>query len=116
MENTTPKRKSPVLFIIGAIVLVLAFFGIKWIIHRMHYESTDNAQVESRSIPVLARVAGYIDSVTVDDFGNVKAGQALITIDDQEYHLAVVQAQADVMNANADMANAQAAYSNAVAN
>jgi membrane fusion protein (multidrug efflux system) len=115
MENTTPKRKSPLIFIIGAVILVLAFFGVRALIHHLKYEGTDNAQVEARSVPVISRVAGYIDSVSVDDYGRVTAGQSLVKIDDIEYKLAYIQAQADVMNARADMANAQAAYSNSIA-
>jgi membrane fusion protein (multidrug efflux system) len=115
METPSPKRKSPLIFILAAVVLVLGYFGIRTLLHRMKYESTDNAQVESRSTPVISRVAGYIDSLDIDDFGKVTAGQRLVRIDDIEYKLAVIQAQADVMNAKADMANAQAAYSNSVA-
>ena len=98
MENAKPKRKSPLLFIVGAVILVAAFFGIRALLHHLKYETTDNAQVESRSVPVLSRVAGYIDSLGVDDFGKVKAGQSLVRIDDKEYSLAVIQAQAEAMN------------------
>jgi membrane fusion protein (multidrug efflux system) len=118
MENSTgpQKKKSPVIFIVIAVVVVAAFFGIRSFIHGMNYESTDNAQIESRSVPVISRVAGYIDSLTVDDYGRVKAGQLLIKIDEKEYALAVAQAKADLSNAEADLANAQAAYSNSLAN
>jgi membrane fusion protein (multidrug efflux system) len=115
MEKQTPRRKSPLIFVLGAMILVLAFFGIRALLHRMKYEGTDNAQVESRSIPVISRVAGYIDSLGIDDFGKVTAGQRLVRIDDIEYKLAIIQAQADLMNAKADMANAQATRSNSVA-
>ena len=115
MENASPKRKRPLIFVLGAVILVLAYFGVRALLHHMKYESTDNAQVESRSTPVISRVAGYIDSLGIDDFGEVTAGQRLVKIDEIEYKLAVIQAQADVMNAKADMANAQAAYSNSVA-
>jgi membrane fusion protein (multidrug efflux system) len=118
MENTTekPKRKSPLIYIIGVVALVLAFVGVRAYLHHLKYESTDNAQVESHSIPVIARVAGYIDSVFVDDYGQIVANQPLVRIDSKEYDLALVQAQADMLNAQADMANAQAALSNAYAN
>jgi membrane fusion protein (multidrug efflux system) len=118
MENTTPpaKKKSPVIFVVIGVLVLAAFFGIKSLIHNMKYESTDNAQIESRAVPVIARVSGYIDSLSVDDFGNVKSGQLLIKIDDQEYSIAVTQAKADVLNAEADLANAQAAYRNSLAN
>jgi membrane fusion protein (multidrug efflux system) len=116
MENATPKRRSPLVYVLGVVVLVLIFFGGRALLHYMKYESTDNAQVESRSVPVISRVSGYIDSLGVDDYDRVTAGQKLIKIDDKEYRLAVIQARADVMNARADMANAQAALSNATAN
>jgi membrane fusion protein (multidrug efflux system) len=117
MENTTPqtKKKSPAIYIVAAAVAVAAFFGIRSLLHKMKYETTDNAQVESRSVPVISRVAGYIDSLAVDDYGSVKAGETLIKIDDQEYKLAVVQSKADLMNAQADMANADAGYRNSLA-
>jgi membrane fusion protein (multidrug efflux system) len=116
MENATPKRKSPLLYVFGGVVLVLIFFGGRTFLHYLKYESTDNAQVESRSVPVIVRVSGYIDSLGVDDFDRVTTGQKLVKIDDKEYKLAVTQAQSDVMNAQADMANAQAALNNSTAN
>ncbi|MBT1702438.1 HlyD family secretion protein [Chryseosolibacter indicus] len=118
MENTnpTPKKKKPVIFIVGAVILLVAFFGIRSLIRSMKYESTDNAQIESRSVPVISRVAGYVDSIQVDDYNKVDKGQLLVKIDDQEYKLAVVQAQADLMNAEADLANAEASYRNSIAN
>lgn len=59
------------------------------------YESMDNAQIEGNSAPVLARVAGYVQSVNVDDYANVRKGQLLITIDPQEYDVALAQVEAD---------------------
>jgi membrane fusion protein, multidrug efflux system len=116
MEQTNPpKKKNKAIFIVGGILAVAAFLGVRSLLHRMKYESTDNAQIESRSVPVISRVGGYIDSLNVDDYGRVKAGTSLIKIDAQEYALAVVQAKADLMNAEADMANAEAAYSNSLA-
>lgn len=117
MENTNPPRKkSRVLFIIIGIVAIAAFFGIRSLLHNLKYETTDNAQIESRSVPVISRVAGYIDSLGVDDYGQVSADQTIIKIDDAEYALAAAQAKADWMNARADEVNAQAGYQNALAN
>jgi membrane fusion protein, multidrug efflux system len=116
MENTAPaKKRNPLVFVVPVIILIAAFFGIRRWLHNSRYESTDNAQIESRSVPVISRVAGYIDTVAVDDYGSVKAGQTLIRIDDREYALALTQAQADLMNAEADLANAEAAYRNSIA-
>lgn len=118
MENTepAPKKRNPMVFIAPVILAVAAFFGIRALLHNMHYETTDNAQVESRAVPVISRVAGYIDSLQVDDYARVNRQQLLIRIDDTEYALSVTQAQADLTNAEADLANAQASYGNSVAN
>jgi len=112
-ENITPeapkKKKSKVPFIIlGVIVLVGGFFGVKRIIHGIHYESTDNATVETNNIPILSRVNGYIDSVAVTDYQDVKKGDLLLTIDDRELKIAVQQAEADLLAAQADLLNAHA--------
>lgn len=117
MENTQPsKKKNPLIFVMLGVAAIAAFFGIKSLIHNMSVESTDNAQIESRSVPVISRVAGYVDSLGVDDYELVKNGELLIKIDDQEYRLAVIQANADLMSAQADMTNAHAAYNNSLAN
>lgn len=118
MENTTnqPPKKNKLIYIVLAIVAIAAFFGVRKFLHNRAFETTDNAQIESRSVPVISRVAGYIDSIGIDDYGTVKANETLIKIDDQEYQLAVVQAQADLLNAQADLANAQASARNALAN
>ena len=117
MENTEPtKKKNPLIFVMLGIAVIAAFFGIKSLLHNMKVEATDNAQIESRSVPIISRVAGYVDSLGVNDYELVKSGELLITIDDQEYRLAVIQAQADLMSAQADMTNAHAAYNNSLAN
>lgn len=118
MENNVPPpaKKTRLIIILLVVVAVGAFFGIKKILHNMKYETTDNAQIESRSVPVISRVAGYIDSLSVDDFSQVKGGEVIIRIDPSEYILSVSQAKADLMNAEADLANAQAAYRNTIAN
>jgi len=117
MKNTEPtKKKNPLVFVMLGIAAIAAFFGIRSLLHNMKVEATDNAQIESRSVPVISRVAGYVDSLGVDDYGDVKNGELLIKIDDQEYKIAVTQAQADLMSAQADMTNAHAAYNNSVAN
>lgn len=102
--------------VIGVILLAAAGFAFKKISHALHYETTDNAQVETKSTPVLARVAGYIDSINVEDYATVEKGQTLVNIDKREYEIAVAQAEADLFQSQADFENAQAAYANALQN
>lgn len=120
-EETTTEEKSGIKsylprIIIALIVLVGGYFGYQAYVHARQYETTDNAQIEGNSAPVLARVAGYVTSVNVDDYANVKRGQLLVTIDPQEYDVALAQTEADYQQTVADLANARADLQNAQAN
>jgi len=115
-EPTTPKKKNKAVFILPVVLGLGAFFGIRAYIHAVNYESTDNAQIEANTLPVLSRVSGYVDSIGISDFGDVKAGQLILKIDDSEYILAVKQAQADLLSAMADLSFAQSNLTSSSAN
>ncbi|MBN8677973.1 MAG: HlyD family secretion protein [Chitinophagales bacterium] len=116
MENS-PVQKRPLLRLILPLLLgsVLVFYGWRWYSHAQHFESTDNAQVETHTSPVLARIAGYLKDVTVNDYALVKSGDTLAVIDDAEQRIAVQQAEADLAAAQADLENARAALATAQA-
>ena len=83
MENqeTPAKKKSPVKFIILAVILLVAgYYGFKKISFALAHETTDNAQVETQIAPVLPRVAGYVKEVRVKDNQVVKKGDTLSAI------------------------------------
>ena len=84
--------------IVAAIVLV---WGIgKWSYSRSH-ESTDNAQVDGHIVPVLAKVGGYVKTVSVNENDHVTAGKLLVQLDDADYRVRLQQAQADLAAAEA---------------
>jgi len=119
-ENTTPsiapKKKNKAIFILPIILAGALFFGIRSFIHSINFESTDNAQIETNTLPIVSRVSGYVDSIGILDFGNIKEGQLLLKIDDSEYKLAVKQAEADLSSALADLSSAQSNLINSNAN
>ncbi|HTQ27036.1 MAG TPA: HlyD family secretion protein [Puia sp.] len=118
MENqTTPekKKRSPIRFIIVAIVLIAGgYFGYTKISFALSHETTDNAQVETQITPVLPRVSGYVKQIAVNDYDSVKTGQLLVTLDADEMNSQLVQMQADYQAAEADISNAKAALNNAI--
>lgn len=114
-EETSTIRTYLPRVIIALVLLVGGYFGYQAYHHAQLYESTDNAQIEGNSAPVLARVAGYVTSVNVADYANVKQGQPLVTIDPQEYDVALAQAEADYQQSVADLATARADLQNAQA-
>jgi len=86
-------QKHPIAMIVclGLIVLGL-IVGIAWYLHARHYESTDDAFIDGRSVLVSPEVGGSITSVNVTDNQIVKKGDLLATIDTRNYKAALDQA------------------------
>lgn len=100
-EAGRPRRKKWIVPLIAVVVLGALVWGVqKWMYARVH-ESTDDAQVEGHIIPVLAKVGGYVDGVTVQDNDSVNAGDTLVRIDDAEYRVKLAQADAELAAARA---------------
>jgi len=108
-EVQNPSQSSKVVkpLIFGVLAIIIGYFAFTKITHALAYESTDNAQIESNAVPVLSRVAGYINNFSLLDYQQVKQGDTLVMIDDREYVLAVKQAQADLLAAKADLSSAE---------
>ncbi|GEP94169.1 HlyD family secretion protein [Chitinophaga cymbidii] len=112
--NASPRKgKLAVRLIFIAILLIGAIFGIRQWLYARHHETTDNAQVEGHSAPVIARVSGYVKDLYVQDYGNVKQRDTLVMIDDEEYRIELQQAEADYRQAEADLLSARASLANA---
>jgi membrane fusion protein, multidrug efflux system len=58
------------------------------------FEGTDNAQIDGHIMPLSARINGYVLAVHVIEGQLVHAGDVLVTIDPQDYEIAVHQAHA----------------------
>lgn len=100
-------RRKFVLPIVGVLVLLGLAWGVKaWMYAHVH-ESTDDAQVDGHIIPVLAKVGGYITTVTVQDNDSVRAGKVLAKIDDAEYRVRLAQAEAELAAARAAAGSGQ---------
>lgn len=110
-SKTTPKTII-VRVILITLLLVAAFFGYKKINYEMHHETTDNAQVEARFVPILPRVAGYIKTLHVEDYSLVKKDSLLAEIDDSELALQLEEMEADLVQAQTDIENAHASITN----
>ena len=100
-----PKKRSKV-FLIILIIMVLggAWFGITKYNHSQHHEETDDAQIEADIIPVIPRVSGYVEEVRVKDNQQVHKGDTLIIIDDRDYKIALMQADAALATAKSNVA------------
>jgi len=106
-KKQSPAVKTAKIAGLGVVAIVLCYFTFSKVNHALNFESTDNAQVETNSVPVLSRIAGYIDHFSLLDYQQVKEGDTLAVIDDTEYILAVQQAEADLLAARADLSSAE---------
>src|SRR5580698_3884865 len=103
-------------WIIPLVVLVAAaglLFGIAghwtgWQGNRPDQE-TDDAFLKADMTPLSTRISGTVRSVSVDDYQNVKAGQTLIELNDDDYRANLKQAQAALAGSEAALEDNQAA-------
>ena len=97
------KRRSPVVWIILALVLIAAIIGgvIYWLSTR-NLETTDDAYTDGRAIMVAPKVSGYVLDLAVNDNQFVHAGDLLVQIDPRDYITA-----RDRSRANLEIAQAQ---------
>jgi membrane fusion protein (multidrug efflux system) len=96
-------RVKIILAISAAATLAIAGGYFAW--NAFHYENTDDAQVEGHVMPLCPRVNGRIKSVYVNEGQLVHAGEAMITIDPEEYKIAEVLAQLNLSEALSTAAN-----------
>jgi membrane fusion protein, multidrug efflux system len=102
-------RKHPVAIIVClGLIVVGVIAGIAWYLHARHYESTDDAFIDGRSVLVSPQVTGSIVSVNVNDNQIVKTGDLLAAIDPRNYKAAVDQADAQIRQNEATERNFEA--------
>lgn len=89
--------------IINTVCVLLIIGGIAWIINGFWrysvYEVTNNAVVDQYVSPVNVRVQGYILSVHFVEYQRVKAGDTLLVIDNSEYRIKMMDAEAALRDA-----------------
>jgi membrane fusion protein (multidrug efflux system) len=99
-------RQHPRMALGGAITLVLLLAaGVLWWLHARHYESTDDAFIDARSVTIASQLTGAIVDVGVTDNEAVPTGAVLVKIDPRDYEAALAQARAQVDQANASIKN-----------
>jgi len=117
-ESVGQERKSPwsratgsvrdhpyaALAVALAIVGVCAA-GVVWWLCARQYETTDDAFIDARTVPISSQVAGAIVDLAVTDNQIVDKGQVLFRIDDRNYQAAVDKAKAQVEESEATIAN-----------
>jgi len=85
------------------VLFVLMIWGGKTLLGYMRYEETNDAQVDEYINPVTARVSGYIKAVKFEENQEVKKGDTLVLIDDDDYTVQQDESSASLLNAKAQV-------------
>ncbi len=89
--------------IYNTVVIALLVIGLAYVCSRfIHLGSvayTDNAQVRQHITPVNTRVQGFIKKIYFEEYKPVHKGDTLLVIEDAEFKLRLLQAEADLANA-----------------
>jgi membrane fusion protein (multidrug efflux system) len=115
MEEQKKKKQASIRKVVISILLIVAlYFGGKKVIFSMTHETTDNAQIETSIVPVLARISGYVKTLEVKDYDSVHQTQILAQLDDAELKMQLEEQEADLLQTSAEVSNAKAQLENAI--
>jgi len=104
------RRRPLALWIgIGIVVLVVLFFGIRYLAYATTHITTDDAKVDADTVTVTSKITERVDQILVDTDQPVTKGQILIRLSNTDETTKLRQAQA---NRDAQAAQARAAQSN----
>src|SRR5271170_5628681 len=95
------------IFIVLLAILLLAVVAVDWNlwVGSTVLQTTDDAYLQADITPLAAKSQGYVRSVPVQDFQEVKAGDLLVEIVDDDYRAQFAQTQANVETAEAAIEN-----------
>ena len=101
--------RHPIASATTALVVVAALVAaILWYLNARHFETTDDAFVDSRSFTLAPKVSGYVTDVLVTDNQHVPAGTRIALIDQRDYLVALDQAKAQLSSGQANLQSAEA--------
>jgi membrane fusion protein (multidrug efflux system) len=99
-------RQHPYLTAAGVIVIAALLVGvIAWWLYARQFESTDDAFIDTRVVPISAQVNGAITKLLVTDNQLVDSGTPLILLDDRDYRAQLAQGKAQIDQAQANIDN-----------
>ena len=114
MEQQKKEKQARIRKVVIGLLLVIAlYFGIKKVSFSLTHETTDNAQIETSIVPVITRTAGYVKTISIKDYDSVQQNQLVVELDDAELQATLEEQKADLLQSTADVANAKAQLENA---
>ncbi|OWT72879.1 MULTISPECIES: HlyD family secretion protein [unclassified Achromobacter] len=116
IQPARPRSKRLRTIIGVAVLLVCVVAGTAWWLRGAHYESTDDAFIDSDQSQIASQVNGRVVALLVTDNQHVEKDQPLLRLDPRDYEVKLEQAQAQQANSEAQVAQAQADLQYQIAN
>ena len=105
------RRKRWLGIVIGAFAAVGIGYAAYWAVHLRYLESTDDAYVGGNVVQITPQISGTVIGIGADDTQFVKAGQALVRLDQADARLALDQAEAQLARTVREVRNLYATTS-----
>ena len=96
------RRRQMLASTFGIIILLIGLYqiGVMFFSYKLN-ETSNDAQIEQYISPVNLRASGYIKKVYFTEHQTVKKGDTLMVLDDREYRIRVMEAEAALKDAMA---------------
>src|SRR5579863_5381192 len=105
-QLSNKQRRWRWLAIVAAVTLLLgAGYGVYWARDLRYTQSTDDAYVGGNVVQITPQISGTVVAIGADDTQFVKAGQALVRLDQADARVALDQAEAQLARAVRDVRN-----------
>jgi membrane fusion protein, multidrug efflux system len=110
-ESSSERRpffKRPLVIVAAAVVLLVGIiFGIRYYLHAISHESTDDAFIDGHIIQISPKVSGNVIKLHITDNQQVNEGDLLVEIDPRDFETRLAQARASLLAAQARNASSQ---------
>jgi membrane fusion protein (multidrug efflux system) len=103
-------RSPAFVWIAGAILAVLLFFGIGYLISSYTSENTDDAFITGHIVSIAPRISGQVSAVHVLDNEYVHSNELLVELDPSDYQATLGQKLAAQSSSEANLKAALAGY------
>jgi membrane fusion protein (multidrug efflux system) len=99
-KERKPLYKRPLVIYPAALLLIIGLiFGVRYYLHAISHESTDDAFIDGHIIRISPKVSGYVVKLLITDNQHVNAGDLLLEIDPRDYEARLAQARANLQSA-----------------
>ncbi len=107
IEDKRPEYKKKRVYVPVIILIIFLICAVFYSVHNYYYQSTDDAFVEGHIITVSPRISGQVAKLHIEDNQEVKKGDLLLEIDDNDYRVKLEQSESKLSEEKAKLVNIQ---------